>query len=245
MEGHNELVLKRLLADPFYTEAVKNSFKSSKHAFDVMVKVQCRTFKEQFAIFNSTYVQLEKPAGELKHSEVKFLPRNFTLYSLAQRQLLKGLLQKNRVGFSLYRQACGSCYSPSWKHEAPVSTLGKVFGTISHELLDNAWKGEKLEQEVVESVEMAAAFHPLEVEADRACFRKLFPTLPTLLLEDLFTFLWCYAFEDLLVFARGPNPDNDYIDIDNFFQQFYCHRDILIPLPHAEWDHMRDYLDRY
>ena len=241
MELHNNSVLETMLASTCYTEEVKNSFRRSKEDFDKGVKRECQLFKEQFAKFNSSYVLLEKYSGQPKFSEVKFVPRNFTLYSLVQRQLLKTFLEKNQLGFSIYEQCCLCCSHSKWRREEPVSTLAKVFSTISHNLMETLGEEENLEGILLESIETAVAFHPRSVEADKACLRKMFPSLPPLLLGDLFTFLMYYGFENLLVFARGPNPDNDFIDVDNFFKQFYCHKDILIPLPHAEWDPTRDY----
>ena len=237
MDGHNDNELKRLLASIRYSEAVKNSFIRSKQVFDKGVERECQIFEKQFAKFNAAFVQLEP-----SRKEVAFIPRNFTLYSLVQRQLLKDVLKKNRIGYNLYLQICLSCTDPWWGRKEPVSTLAKVFVTIAHAIFPNSpEESDNLEEKLFESIETALAFHPLEVEADKACLRKIFPTLPPLLLEDLFNFLMYYAFEDLLVYARGPSPDNDFLDIDNFFRQFYFDKDVLIPLPHAEWDPTRDY----
>ena len=218
----NERRLEKLLESPAHTDTEKREFKKSKLNFDQGFSAACKEFQKQIKTFNENYVLLE---GSLdKYGSEKYLPRTFTLVSLVQRHLLREELTKNNVGFSFY-----------WGHSVvplrlttadpvlwprPLRSLSLIYLSLIDTIQDG--QNKTTVDTLLQALQTALVFHEDSCKADLACLKNKFPTLPPLLVKQLFQFLLYFCFEDYLIFCQRPRPNREYINMNcHYFMHLF------------------------
>ena len=230
----NERRCRELLESPTKTDQEKRDLKKSKQNFDDGYSKACRDFQQQVKTFAENYVLLEGSCK--KYGDEKYLPRNFTLYSLVQRHLLREELTKNNRGYSFY---WGLPLVPMWTGRVqwprPLKTLSMVFPSLTHNIADV--QDSSATDKLLGEIHTSLALHRDSCRADRACLKLRFPALPPLLVNDLFNFLLYFCFEDLLIFSQRPQLNPDFIDMpfNYFYYVFTEQQELLDQLPCLPW----------
>ena len=253
----NNRLFESLMNNDNISEEDKNFFRREKKEFDEGFHEASREVYWQQCNFNETFVLLE---GSTRHCEAKYLPRNFTLYSLAQKSLLENLLkefhEKNllekfhvltenlglnhrpRQHQNMYYGLCHfSClHNPFPKINEPFFTLRTVFYKLGRQIFakrlkKGCWTEERLEAEIGKIM----VLHATKVKADMEVLQRMFPRLPPPLLKDLVVGLIKFSLEHLLLYSYGPDPDPEFVDVAAYLKHFVSDDAALDELPQARW----------
>ena len=232
----NERTLLRLLASPTKSEEEKSRLKKSKRDFDRGYSAACKDFKKQIKFFNKNYVLLEGSCE--KYGSEKYLPRNFTLYSLVQRHLLREELTKNSRGYCFY---WGLPLVPMWTGRVqwprPLKTLSGIFPALMNKIAEVQDSSGGATDKLLADLQTSLALQEDFCKADRACLQLKFSALPPLLLNQVFDFLLYFCFEDYLIFSQRPLLNTGYINMHfNYFHYALSRPELLEQLPCATWE---------
>ena len=256
-KGKNNVLFESLMRNPNLSETEKNHFRNKWLDFDFGFFEASREVYLQQCHFNDTFVLLE---GSNRRCEAEYLPRTFTLYSLAQKTLLKNLLKefqaKNlvekffvlstslepnfqpRQHQDLYYGLCHfSClHQPCPTMKEPFLTLKRAFYRLGCRMFANRLKkGGWTELKLLTQIKKVLLLLPTEVKADVECLQLMFPSLPPPVLKDFVAGLIYFSLADLLLYSYGPDPDPEFIDVDAYLKHFVSDAPAVWELPQVRW----------
>ena len=241
------------MSDPTLSLVEKAYFQESKDIFELEYKRACTEFKEQDIEFKSHWVLVVVAAADTtekctckKYTQCcYYLPRNFTLYSLAQRQLCKKIVQDNNSGYDFIRKRCLRDWEPytlpcpSWKEPLSMMRMSSmrhsVAALLCRQRIGRSTIG-RTPNDVSDVCLEWCRQHDVSVEEDKLVMQTtVSQKLPPLLQEDLFNFLVYYSFEDFIVWGDKPRICPCCIDLDNnyFLYSMSCHKITYVRLGHT------------
>ena len=241
----NYQLYQSLMTNDSLSEADKNYFRREKKEFDEGFQEASEEVYLQQCTFNKTYVLLE---GSAKHCEAKYIPRSFTLYSLAQKCLVKILLKKfqektmepelqpkhHHMYYGLCHFSC--LHDPFPIMKQPFLTLVKVFNGLGRDIFHYRLRnGGWTEAKLLTEIGKVLVLHSAKVKSDTKSLQVMFPSLPPPLVKDLVCGLIKFSLADLMLYAYGPDPDPEFVDVDAYRLHFLSDAGALHELPQAMW----------